>query len=608
MINITCVNVSTAFLLPCSDLIFAAGEGFDRKRVSGGYRQPTTKNTLSAAIDLETPMNLKRMSAESKIAAYENRVQELQTQLRNMRQYQTQVKQIEAEVAVKLEKQRRETDELISNKNAEIEGLRAQLETVQGSYNLLQAVQSKKNDKAQRQDIVSMDRDELTALTDKLKSTSNVIAALSSKVEEQRKHMVFQTIEMEKVEEQCTASQQEAKIVKDKLQKLQAEYDSIQQNTDHQSTLERKHLNLAKDQIAKIVAKHTVDENGWHQKEGKMQSDLSANAKTIKDLQQTVKEKERLVSELQAEVMKNVWRPEIGHTGVQTDKVPNRWLWLLTLKIASISDMSELKHSRYVQTDPVRIEGYVSGKSRTETKSTMTNAEVKKIENETEDGGVFWKDIKSRAEQMTSFLVSTSGSNAEVSMSDCQALSLVSTIYAEKVVVDYLDNKKGRNLQPMRDFVWCYVLRETGDKRKAEKLLVKFLANIMWRANPKPSGSESRTAEMVQFYKFRDRYGFFARTLGYSFVVDREEYPQITTEGLNVWLQTLVRARQGAWPLLEPNVKQHLVPVSHIYNAVDYVFAASKTFERERIKTFVAGNQLQDYISWLGNLQSCSQS
>ena len=156
----------------------------------------------------------------------------------------------------------------------------------------------------------------------------------------------------------------------------------------------------------------------------------------------------------------------------------------------------------------------------------------------------------------------------------------------------------------MRDFVWCYVLRETGDKRKAEKLLVKFLPNIMWRANPKPSGSESRTAEMVQFDKFRDRYGFFARTLGYSFVVDREEYPQITTEGLNVWLHTLVRARQGAWPLLESNVKQHLVPVSHIYNAVDYVFAASKTFERESIKTFVAGNQLQDYISWPGNLQS----
>ena len=64
-----------------------------------------------------------------------------------------------------------------------------------------------------------------------------------------------------------------------------------------------------------------------------------------------------------------------------------------------------------------------------------------------------------------------------------------------------------------------------------------------------------------------------------------QEKSPISSDGLNIFLQTLVKARCGACPLLEVSLRQVMVPTTHFFGVVDYVFHGCLSFERERIKT-----------------------
>lgn len=64
-----------------------------------------------------------------------------------------------------------------------------------------------------------------------------------------------------------------------------------------------------------------------------------------------------------------------------------------------------------------------------------------------------------------------------------------------------------------------------------------------------------------------------------------QEKSPISSDGLNLFLQTLVKARCGACPLLEVSLRQVMVPTTHFFGVVDYVFHGCLSFERERIKT-----------------------
>lgn len=55
-----------------------------------------------------------------------------------------------------------------------------------------------------------------------------------------------------------------------------------------------------------------------------------------------------------------------------------------------------------------------------------------------------------------------------------------------------------------------------------------------------------------------------------------------------MYLATLVRAREGACPLLEPGIKQYKVRFDEFVSAVDMVLAEVKFYEREAIKTEIA--------------------
>ena len=152
----------------------------------------------------------------------------------------------------------------------------------------------------------------------------------------------------------------------------------------------------------------------------------------------------------------------------------------------------------------------VSGQTRKASRATQTNIDVK--EDKLSDEDHWWIDISSRASNLISYL---NQSNSQAVMSDSQALGIITALYAEKCIVDHIDLLHRRQLQSMRDFMWCYFLRDTGDKKLAENLLVKFLANVLWRIRQKVN--RTNMMEMEKFLKFRHRYGLFARFLGFSY-------------------------------------------------------------------------------------------
>ena len=64
-----------------------------------------------------------------------------------------------------------------------------------------------------------------------------------------------------------------------------------------------------------------------------------------------------------------------------------------------------------------------------------------------------------------------------------------------------------------------------------------------------------------------------------------QEKSPISSDGLNIFLQSLVKARCGACPLLEVSSRQVMVPAARLFEVVDYVFSGCMSFERERMKT-----------------------
>lgn len=150
----------------------------------------------------------------------------------------------------------------------------------------------------------------------------------------------------------------------------------------------------------------------------------------------------------------------------------------------------------------------------------QTNIEVRDEKLTEED--IWWMEMSANASHLISYL-SQSKASSDALMSDNQALSIISALYAEKSIVDYLDLQNHRPLQSMRDFMWCYFLRDTGDKKRAEKLLVKFLANILFRIRHKIN--RNNALEQDRFMKFRRRFGLFARFLGFSY---EDENRQVT--------------------------------------------------------------------------------
>ena len=318
-----------------------------RKRVSNGYRQPTTSQALLG--NVEEPLIIKRMSAESRAQAYEHRIQDLQNLLKTARKAEAQAKQTEAAAIADLEALRIESSSACRAKDADLEALRLEHETLKMAHDSLKT--SMKGKRAEYSSISVIEKDELSALNEKLRSASSVVSALTSMVEQQR-------VQLFETDAKCKAAEDRAAGLKNELEKLQREHEEMMNNAKVQTAADRKHVSLAKDQIARIVAKHNSFDKACAAKQTQLENDLAESSRHVRELSITIQKKDQELGDLKQEILKKVWKSKSVESGIQTEKVPNKWLWLLTLKIAVMTDR-DLKHEKEVQTDTVRIDGMV---------------------------------------------------------------------------------------------------------------------------------------------------------------------------------------------------------------------------------------------------------
>jgi hypothetical protein len=106
------------------------------------------------------------------------------------------------------------------------------------------------------------------------------------------------------------------------------------------------------------VAKHNSFDKACAAKQTQLENDLAESSRHVRELSITIQKKDQELGDLKQEILKKVWKSKSVESGIQTEKVPNKWLWLLTLKIAVMTDR-DLKHEKEVQTDTVRIDGMV---------------------------------------------------------------------------------------------------------------------------------------------------------------------------------------------------------------------------------------------------------
>jgi hypothetical protein len=320
-----------------------------RKRVSNGYRQPTTSQALLG--NVEEPLIIKRMSAESRAQAYEHRIQDLQNLLKTARKAEAQAKKTEAAAIADLEALRNESSSACRAKDADLEALRLEHETLKMTHDSLKTSMKGKRAEKEYSNISAIEKDELSALNEKLRSASSVVSALTSKVEQQR-------VQLFETDAKCKAAEDRAAGLKNELEKLQQEHEEMINHAKLQTAADRKHVSLAKDQIARIVAKHNSFDKAWAAKQTQLEKDLADSSRHVKELSITIQKKDQELGDLKQEILKKLWKSKSVESGMQTEKVPNKWLWLLTLKIAVMTDR-DLQHEKEVQTDTVRIDGMV---------------------------------------------------------------------------------------------------------------------------------------------------------------------------------------------------------------------------------------------------------
>jgi chromosome segregation ATPase len=291
------------------------------------------------------------MSAESRAQAYESRIQDLQTLLKTARKAEAQAKKTEAAAIADLEALRNESSSACRAKDADLEALRLEHETLKMAHDSLKTSMKGKRTGNEYSSISVIEKDELSALNEKLRSASSVVSALTSKVEQQR-------VQLFETDAKCKAAEDRAAGLKNELEKLQQEHEEMINNAKVQTAADRKHVSLAKDQIARIVAKHNSFDKAWAAKQTQLENDLAESSRHVRELSITIQKKDQELGDLKQEILKKLWKSKSVESGTQTEKVPNKWLWLLTLKIAVMTDR-DLQHEKEVQTDTVRIDGMV---------------------------------------------------------------------------------------------------------------------------------------------------------------------------------------------------------------------------------------------------------
>jgi hypothetical protein len=267
----------------------------------------------------------------------------------------------------------------------------------------------------------------------------------------------------------------------------------------------------------------------------------------------------------------------------------SRWLWLLALRIKMLQ---EQEHQ-----EPGSANTLLATESMA--KCIQCQVETKSVESmtkvETEDRGplsdeqIWWNGCVARAEEIISkglAVLKPSELHEEILftrwMTDHALLTMISEIYEEKVVSDYLCRERRQQCQKLPSVLWSVLLAEHGNREKAGAALTIFVASLLRAVRIHPLRGHAMVPPA------RHRMVLFARFLGFAVMDGRaKERGPIGVDGLEAYLVMLAVARQGECPLLEAGMKHMKANVEVLTRMVDCCFQDQESWRTQALKTHI---------------------
>ena len=281
-----------------------------------------------------------------------------------------------------------------------------------------------------------------------------------------------------------------------------------------------------------------------------------------------------------------------------SDGSRTRWLYLLSLKIFMLTYQELLEPgsaaqvlapetvSRAMQCGPDTAEG---------TTQTM----VMPIQTTSEEDQ-WWRSTASQSEQLwlkfsskksrkeglidgaafrcdeaqgVAAVDSDSAASKPPFLSEKAVLELISAIYEEKAIADYLCRQQNREREPLSLFAFAFFLSEEGDRETALHTMTSFVASLLRyvRIDARSGGPMVPSA--------RHRMVLFARFLQFDATSDTGgKLSGISTRGLELYLVMLACARQGRCPLLECGMSRMKAAPEVLESVVDQFFSSQESW------------------------------
>ena len=256
----------------------------------------------------------------------------------------------------------------------------------------------------------------------------------------------------------------------------------------------------------------------------------------------------------------------------------NPWVWLVMLQVWSSRNADDDKATVEIQTD-LTLDSKIKPLVRSVGMVTMQEM----VQHES-DFDRWWSAVQLAAEED----LKTIKYKPKMQMTKAQILNVISTLYADKVVQDELDDRTGRPRMQLSAFLHMYMLGLHGSPVDADKAVIMVVANILAHLRQlllvipeeEGAGDKLNARHSLFFVGISPRVRLFARFLGLKHD-DLEPVPQ---EGLGVYLMALVRTQKGSVPLLPLSGDRVMVNTDDYLKTLDYVFANSRSVTREVIK------------------------
>ena len=152
-------------------------------------------------------------------------------------------------------------------------------------------------------------------------------------------------------------------------------------------------------------------------------------------------------------------------------------------------------------------------------------------------------------------------------LSDRGILQIISDVYEEKLVADYMCRRQRETRQPLPSFLWNLMLAQYGNRFDAAAALEQLVGSMLRRLRVHPLRSASKLPQA------RHRMLTFARFLGFDEMdASGKQAGVLSATELEVYLIMLGLALQGQCPLLEAGMSQMEADKDVLHSIVDIVF------------------------------------